>query len=82
MPTVADVLGIQADPEWQGISLVALANGAGGYPLMSFSSQYENSHAGRIGHWKLKIVGTQTPRLAVVASVIPRPTNSTDNRGT
>jgi len=63
VPTVADVLGVQADPEWQGMSLVALANGAGGYPLMSFSSQYENSHAGRIGHWKLKLVGTQTPRL-------------------
>ena len=63
VPTLADVLGVQADPEWQGMSLVALANGAGGYPLMSFSSQYENSHAGRIGHWKLKIIGTQTPRL-------------------
>jgi arylsulfatase A-like enzyme len=63
VPTVADVLGVQADPEWQGMSLVALANGAGGYPLMSFSSQYENSHGGRIGHWKLKLVGTQTPRL-------------------
>jgi len=63
VPTVADALGVQADPEWQGMSLVALANGAGGYPLMSFSSQYENSHGGRIGHWKLKLVGTQTPRL-------------------
>jgi len=63
VPTVADVLGVVADPEWQGMSLVALANGAGGYPLMSFSSQYENSHGGRIGHWKLKLIGTQTPRL-------------------
>ena len=63
VPTVADALGVQADPEWQGMSLVPLANGAGGYPLMSFSSQYENSHGGRIGHWKLKLVGTQTPRL-------------------
>jgi arylsulfatase A-like enzyme len=63
VPTVADVLGVVADPEWQGMSLVALANGAGGYPLMSFSSQYENSHGGRIGHWKLRLVGTQTPRL-------------------
>ena len=40
-----------------------LANGVGGYPLMSFSSQYENAHAGRIGHWKLKLVGTGAPRL-------------------
>ena len=63
VPTVADALGVQADPEWQGMSLVALANGAGGYPLLSFSSQYENAHGGRIGHWKLKLIGTQTPRL-------------------
>ncbi|HZJ66687.1 MAG TPA: sulfatase [Kofleriaceae bacterium] len=63
VPTVADVLGVQADPEWQGASLVALANGAGGYPLLSVSSQYENAHGGRIGHWKLKLIGTQTPRL-------------------
>jgi arylsulfatase A-like enzyme len=63
VPTMADVLGVAFDPEWQGASLVALANGAGGYPLLSFSSQYENAHAGRIGHWKLKLIGTQTPRL-------------------
>jgi arylsulfatase A-like enzyme len=63
VPTVADLLGVAPDPEWQGMSLVGLANGAGGYPWMSFVSQYENSHAGRIGHWKLKLIGTQTPRL-------------------
>jgi arylsulfatase A-like enzyme len=63
VPTVADVLGVQADPEWQGMSLVGLANGTGGYPLMSVSSQYENAHGGRIGHWKLKLIGTQTPKL-------------------
>ncbi|HUJ59647.1 MAG TPA: sulfatase [Kofleriaceae bacterium] len=64
MPTIADALGVTPDPEWQGISLVPLANGAaGGYPWMSFSSQYENMHAGRIGHWKLKLVGPNAPRL-------------------
>ena len=63
VPTVADALGVQADPEWQGMSLVGLANGAGGYPLMSVASQYENAHGGRIGHWKLKLIGTQTPKL-------------------
>jgi arylsulfatase A-like enzyme len=63
VPTVADALGVQADPEWQGMSLVGLANGAGGYPLMSVSSQYENAHGGRIGHWKLKLIGTQSPKL-------------------
>jgi choline-sulfatase len=63
VPTLADALGVPFDPEWQGASLVALANGAGGYPLMSFSSQYENAHGGRIGHWKLKLIGIQTPKL-------------------
>jgi arylsulfatase A-like enzyme len=63
VPTLADALGVATDPEWQGMSLIPVANGAGGYPLMSFSSQYENGHAGRIGHWKLKLMGTGAPRL-------------------
>jgi arylsulfatase A-like enzyme len=63
VPTVADALGVATDPEWQGMSLIGVASGRGGYPLMSFVSQYENAHAGRIGHWKLKLVGTQAPRL-------------------
>lgn len=63
VPTLADALGVQLDPEWQGQSLIGVANGAAGYPLMSTSSQYENAHAGRIGHWKLKLIGTQTPKL-------------------
>jgi arylsulfatase A-like enzyme len=63
VPTMADALGVATDPEWQGLSLIRLANGGGGYPLLSFSSQYENAHGGRIGHWKLKIIGTQTPKL-------------------
>ena len=49
MPTLADALGVPQDPEWQGASLIPLANGQGGYPVMSFSSQYEDWHAGRIG---------------------------------
>jgi len=63
VPTLADALGVAADPEWQGMSLVPVANGVGGYPMMSFSSQYENSHAGRIGHWKAKLMGTGTPHV-------------------
>ncbi|HSN28212.1 MAG TPA: sulfatase-like hydrolase/transferase [Kofleriaceae bacterium] len=63
VPTLADALGVATDPEWQGQSLIPLANGAGGYPLMSFSSQYENNHAGRIWPWKLKLMGTGAPRL-------------------
>nr|HEX4318733.1 sulfatase-like hydrolase/transferase [Kofleriaceae bacterium] len=62
-PTIADALGVAQDPEWQGTSLLPVANGQGGYPMMSFSSQYEDWHAGRIGHWKLKLHGTQSPRL-------------------
>jgi len=63
VPTLAEALGLPADPEWQGMSLIGLANGGGGYPLMSVASQYENAHGGRIGHWKLKLIGTQPPRL-------------------
>jgi arylsulfatase A-like enzyme len=64
VPTIADALGVAQDPEWQGASLLPLANGVGaGYPLMSFSSQYESVHAGRIGRWKLKLMGTGAPRL-------------------
>jgi arylsulfatase A-like enzyme len=63
VPTIADALGVPTDPEWQGASLIPLANGLGGYPLMSFSSQYENSHGGRIGHWKVKLMGTGTPHV-------------------
>ncbi len=68
VPTLADALGVANDPEWQGATLMPVANGAGGYPLMSFSSQYENAHAGRIGHWKLKLVGTGAPKLYDLAT--------------
>lgn len=64
LPTIADALGVAQDPEWQGMSLVPVANGQGaGYPWMSSSSQYENSHAGRIGHWKAKLMGTGQPHV-------------------
>jgi arylsulfatase A-like enzyme len=64
VPTVADALGVQTDPEWQGASLVSLANGVGGgYPLLAFSSQYENFHAGRMGHYKAKLQGTGAPHI-------------------
>lgn len=62
LPTLADALGVSQDPEWQGTSLMPIAAGAG-YPLMSMSSSYENSHAGRIGHWKIQLKATGTPRL-------------------
>ena len=62
-PTIADALGVAHDPEWQGQSLIALANGQVGYPLMASSSQYENFHGGRIGHWKIRVAGTGKPEL-------------------
>ncbi len=53
MPTIADALGLPADPAWQGESLIPIANGIGtGYPDMAMSSQYEEAHTVRIGDWK------------------------------
>jgi arylsulfatase A-like enzyme len=63
VPSLADALGVPTDPEWQGQSLIPLANGAGGYPLMSFSSRYELSHAARIGHWKANLMATGAPKV-------------------
>ena len=63
VPTLADALGVPGDAEWQGMSLIPLANGQGGYPLMSFSSQYENWHAGRIDHYKVKLYGSGMPKV-------------------
>jgi len=63
VPTIADVLGVPTDPEWQGQSLLPLAHGNDAYPLMAFSSAYENMHAGRIGPWKLQLKGGAAPRL-------------------
>lgn len=68
VPTLADALGIATHPEWQGQTLIPLANGRGGYPTMSFSSQYENSHVGRIGSWKVKLMATGTPLAYHLAS--------------
>ncbi len=63
VPTIADVLGVTFDPEWQGASLLPLAQGADEYPLLATSSAYENTHTGRIGHWKLQLTGGGTPHL-------------------
>ncbi|HTL36202.1 MAG TPA: sulfatase [Kofleriaceae bacterium] len=63
LPTIADVLGVAMDPEWQGTSLLPLANGTAEYQYISISSSYENSHAGRMGNWKLQLKGGGTPHL-------------------
>ncbi|HEY8142944.1 MAG TPA: sulfatase-like hydrolase/transferase [Kofleriaceae bacterium] len=58
VPTVADALGVKADENWQGESLLPLVNGVGrGYPRMSMASKYENAHAGRMGIWKAYYAG-------------------------
>ncbi|MBA3502775.1 MAG: sulfatase [Deltaproteobacteria bacterium] len=62
-PTLADALGVAHDPEWQGQSLVPLASGQVSYPFLSTSTQYENFHGGRIGHWKIRLAGTGKPEL-------------------
>ncbi len=63
VPTLADALGVAHDPEWQGMSLLPLAHGHGGYPLMSFASRYEIGHAGRIGHWKGVLKSAAAPAI-------------------
>ena len=69
VPTIADVMGVEADPEWQGESLLALANGVGGgYERMIMASQYENAHAVRMGGWKLRVAGAAKPRLFNLAA--------------
>jgi arylsulfatase A-like enzyme len=63
VPTLADVLGVPTNAEWQGASLMPLAHGGGVYPLISTSSSYENSHAGRIGNWKIQLKATAAPHV-------------------
>ncbi|MBA2542334.1 MAG: sulfatase, partial [Deltaproteobacteria bacterium] len=45
VPTIADALGVAVDPEWQGQSLIPVANGTLAYPHLAVASQYENYHA-------------------------------------
>ena len=63
VPTLADVLGVPLDAEWQGASLVPLANGQVVYPQLAMSSQYENFHGGRLGPWKIRLAGPNPPKL-------------------
>ncbi len=64
VPTVADALGVPLDAEWQGESLLPLSWGVGrGYPRMSMTSMYEDSHGARIGHWKVRISGGSALRV-------------------
>ena len=56
-PTVADALGVAANAEWQGQSLIQVTTGSP-YPTLAFNSQYEDKHAGRIGRWKVRTSGS------------------------
>lgn len=63
-PTLADALGVPADPAWQGASVLPLAHGVGrGGQQMAMSSMYEGSHTGRIAHWKVRIPGSGKPEV-------------------
>jgi len=69
VPTIADALGVQTDAQWQGQSLIPLANGVGaGYGRMSFSSMYEDSHGARLGDWKVRISGGSNLRVYDLAT--------------
>lgn len=64
VPTIADALGVQQDAEWQGQSLIPLSQGVGaGYPRLSFSSMYEDSHGARLGPWKIRLAGGSNLRV-------------------
>lgn len=63
VPTIADVLGVTFDPEWQGTSLLPIAQADAPYPLLAASSAYENTHVGRIADWKIQLKGGGTPQL-------------------
>ena len=45
------------------LSLMPVANGQGGYPMLSFQSRYELGHAGRIAHWKATLMAAGNPRI-------------------
>jgi arylsulfatase A-like enzyme len=63
-PTIADALGVAADPEWQGASLIPLAGGVGrGYPRLSVASMFEDEHGPRLAQWKADVRGTSAPKI-------------------
>lgn len=69
VPTIADALGVQTDPQWQGQSLIPLSNGVGaGYPRLSFTSMYEDSHGARLGDWKVRVSGGSNLRVFDLAT--------------
>ncbi len=67
LPTVAEVTGQKADNEWQGESLVSLANNGTTYPQMNLASQFENKHAAALGGWKVVASGASKPKLFNIA---------------
>jgi hypothetical protein len=63
VPTIADALGVAIDPEWQGMSLIPLATGAQKYPTLGIASHFENFHVARMGNYKVRLYGVNSPSL-------------------
>jgi arylsulfatase A-like enzyme len=64
VPTVLDALGVKAPADWQGESLLPVAQGDGAdYPRPSIASQYELAHTMRLGRYKLWVSGTGASQL-------------------
>jgi arylsulfatase A-like enzyme len=68
MPTIADALGVPADAEWQGASLIPAAHGVHVDPGLISSSEYEKQHGARVGSWKVRVVGTADPSVFDLAA--------------
>ncbi len=81
LPTIYDALGQKPVDEWQGESLLPLAQGRGrGYPRPSITSQYEFAWAMRLGGWKVRVAGSGVPDLFHVAKDPLERTRLTDDR--
>jgi arylsulfatase A-like enzyme len=64
LPTILDAIGGKASPDFQGESVIPLAQGEGvGYPRPAIASQYELAHTMRLGRWKLWVGGSGDTRL-------------------
>ncbi|HJZ86158.1 MAG TPA: sulfatase [Polyangia bacterium] len=69
VPTVLDAWGVKPPPDWQGESLLPVAQGEGAdYPRPSIASQYELAHAMRLGSYKVWVSGTGASQLYDIAA--------------
>jgi arylsulfatase A-like enzyme len=64
LPTIMDALGQPIPEQFQGESLLPLAQGVGrGYPRPTITSQYEFAHAMKMAGWKVRVGGNGVPTL-------------------